>query len=63
MTLPWTAALAGLAALLTLVFGWLGARPARPFSAPRLTPWRFLMVLAFAMMVAFLVHLVAFFRP
>jgi len=62
MNLPLTASLAGLAAALTVLFGWLGARPARPLSPPRLVPWRFLMALAFTMTVDFLVHLVALVR-
>ena len=62
MNLPLTATLAGLAAALTVAFGWLGARPPRPLSGPRLVPWRFLMALAFTMTVAFLVHLVSLAR-
>jgi hypothetical protein len=57
-----TAALAGLALALTILFGWLGARPARPHAEPRLVPWRFLMLLAFMGMVLTLVHLVALLR-
>ncbi|MEP6968138.1 MAG: hypothetical protein ABI906_08660 [Pseudomonadota bacterium] len=62
MTLTLTAAIAALAAALTVLFGWLGARPARPLAAPRLVPWRLLMVLAFAATVAMLVHAVALVR-
>jgi uncharacterized membrane protein YsdA (DUF1294 family) len=47
---------------LTLVFGWIGARPARPLARPRLIPWRFLMLLAFVGMLATLVHVVALWR-
>ncbi|MBA3811721.1 MAG: hypothetical protein H0X27_08810 [Caulobacteraceae bacterium] len=62
MTLTLTVALAGLAAALTVLFGWLGARPARPLAAPRLVPWRLLMIVAFAGAVAMLVHAVNLFR-
>jgi hypothetical protein len=58
MTVPVTAALAGLCLALAVLFGWRGARAARPHAEPRLVPWRFLMLLAFTGMVAFLVHLV-----
>jgi uncharacterized membrane protein YsdA (DUF1294 family) len=47
---------------LTVLFGWLGARPARLFARPRLVPWRFLMLLAFTMVIATLVHAVALLR-
>jgi hypothetical protein len=62
MSLPLTAVLAGLALILTLVFGWLGARPARPLAAPRLIPWRVLMATAFALAAALGVHIVALVR-
>jgi hypothetical protein len=51
-----TVTLAVLTLGLTVVFGVLGARPARPLSGPRLIPWRFMMLVAFALMVAALVH-------
>ena len=47
--------------LLTVAFGWMGARTARP-GRVRLTPWRFMMVLAFTATVAVAVHLVTLFR-
>lgn len=62
MTVPVTAALAGLFLLLAVLFGWRGARAARPHTEPRLVPWRFLMLLAFTAMVAMLVHLVSLVR-
>jgi hypothetical protein len=62
MTLPVTAVLAAFCLLLAVLFGWLGARPARPHRAPRLVPWRFLMLLAFTGMIALLVHVVALLR-
>jgi hypothetical protein len=58
MTVSVTAALAGVCFLLAVLFGWRGARAARPHAEPRLVPWRFLMLIAFAGMVAMLVHLV-----
>jgi hypothetical protein len=62
MTATVTAALAGLFLLLTVLFGWRGARAARPHTEPRLVPWRFLMLLTFTGMVAMLVHLVNLIR-
>jgi hypothetical protein len=58
MDLPVTAALSLTALALTVLFGWLGARPAKPLSEPRLAPWRVLMVAAFLGTVMLLVHLV-----
>ena len=58
MTVPVTAALAALCLALAVLFGWRGARAARPHAEPRLVPWRFLMLVAFTGMVAMLVHLV-----
>ena len=62
MTFPVTAALAAAFLVLTALFGWRGARTARPHQPPRLIPWRFLMLLAFTAMVAMLVHLVTLVR-
>ncbi len=61
MTFPITAALAGGCLLLTLLFGWQGARPPKP-GRVRLAPWRFMMVLAFTATIAFAVHLVTLAR-
>ena len=58
MTVSVTAVLAGVCLVLAVLFGWRGARTARPHADPRLVPWRFLMLLAFTGMVAMLVHLV-----
>ena len=58
MTVPVTAGLAVLFLALTVLAGWRGARSARPLSAPRLVPWRFVMLLTFTGMVAMMVHLV-----
>ena len=54
--------LAGVSLGLAALFGAIGARPSRPLSRPRLIPWRFLMLLAFALMVAALVHVVGLVR-
>jgi hypothetical protein len=53
-----TIAAAALAAALAALFGWLGARKPDPGSGPRLIPWRLLMLLAAALAVMLLVHLV-----
>jgi hypothetical protein len=58
MELPLTLATAcGLLAL-ALFAGWRGARPPNPHRGPRLVPWRFLMLLAAAGLLAMLVHAV-----
>ena len=62
MSLPVTADLDGFCLALTILCGWFGARPARPHRAPRLVPWRFLMLLSFTGMVALLVHVVSLLR-
>ncbi len=62
MNLTVTLGLAAGFLTLTLVFGWMGARPAKPLARPRLVPWRFLMLLAFVGTLATLVHVVALVR-
>jgi hypothetical protein len=62
MTVSVTAVLAGFCLALAILFGWRGARAARPHAEPRLVPWRFLMLVAFTGMVAMLVHLVNLIR-
>lgn len=57
LTLPVTLALLALGLGLTLVFGWLGARPPDLKRGPRLLPYRFLMLLAAAWSLLMLVHL------
>jgi hypothetical protein len=58
MGLPLTLALAvGLAAL-TVLAGWLGARPPDLRRGPRLVPWRFLMALSALGALVLVVHLV-----
>ena len=62
MTIPVTAALAAAFMALTVFCGWRGARASRPLAAPRLIPWRFLMLIAFTGVVAMLVHVVSLVR-
>jgi hypothetical protein len=62
MGLAVTIGLAVLGAAIGLACGWMGARPVKLMSAPRLVPWRILMMFAFAFVVACLVHLVGFFH-
>jgi hypothetical protein len=62
MNLPVTVVLAGASLALAVFCGVIGARPSRPHRAPRLAPWRLLMLLAFAVMVAALVHVVTLVR-
>lgn len=52
--------LAATAAFLALaVFaGWRGAQPPNPHRGPRMTPWRFIMLLATAGAILMLVHVV-----
>jgi hypothetical protein len=59
VSLAWTAVLAGIAAAIAVFSGWMGARPARALSAPRLVPWRLVMLLAFAVAVIALGHAVS----
>lgn len=56
MTITLGAAVA--AAVLAVLFGWLGARPPDLQRGPRLLPYRFLMLLCAAVLMMMLVHLV-----
>lgn len=58
MGLTRTLWLLGACAALALLAGWRGARPPNPLRGPRLTPWRFLMMLAACAVLVLLVHLV-----
>jgi hypothetical protein len=58
MDFPMTLALGAAFLATALASGWLGARPPNPHRGPRLVPWRFLMVLAAAGLLAMIVHLV-----
>ncbi|MBS0410994.1 MAG: hypothetical protein JSR86_13840 [Proteobacteria bacterium] len=44
---------------LTALFGWLGARPVKLMSAPRLVPYRILMLFTFALSVVMVAYLLA----
>ena len=57
-----TGSLAAAMLIATLLCGWLGARPVKPMAAPRLVPYRILMLFTFAFMVALLTHLVTLFK-
>ena len=46
------------AALLGVLFGWMGARPPDLHRGPRLLPYRFLMLLCAAAVLLLLVHIV-----
>lgn len=57
MSLGVTLLAAAALALLTVLFGWLGARPPSPHRGPRMAPYRFLMLLCAAGVLMMLVHL------
>lgn len=58
LSLPVTVILFAVSSLLTIVFGFMGARPYdMRKTGPRMVPWRFLMMLAFTMALVMLVHL------
>ena len=44
---------------LTALFGWLGARPVKLMSAPRLVPYRVLMLFTFTLAVVMVAYLLA----
>ncbi len=46
LDLPLNVILLVAGALLTVLFGWLGARPLDVRKGPRMVPWRFLMLLS-----------------
>jgi hypothetical protein len=54
----WTTTLIALAIALalTVLFGWLGARPPNFAKGPRLIPYRFLMLLSGAAVLVLLIH-------
>jgi hypothetical protein len=58
LSLPTTVGLLMLALGLTAFFGWRGARAPDLRKGPRMAPWRFLMLLAAALAVMLMVHLV-----
>lgn len=62
MTLVPTAILAVIALISTLFCGWRGAIKPKALAAPRMAPWRGLMLLSFLGLLLMLVHLVTLFR-
>jgi hypothetical protein len=62
MTLTVTLAGAAAALALAVLCGWLGARPPDPKRGPRLVPWRMLMLVSAAGVLALLVHAVNLLR-
>ncbi|HEY1414404.1 MAG TPA: hypothetical protein VGF42_00800 [Caulobacteraceae bacterium] len=62
MSLTVTLILAAVSLAAAGLCGWLGARPAKPLSPPRLAPWRLLMLVFFAVGVTALGHLVAIWK-
>ena len=56
--MSWTATIVALAitSILTVLFGWLGARPPNFAKGPRLVPYRFLMLAAGAVVLLLLIH-------
>ena len=58
MDLTITLAAVAVAAGLTVLFGWLGARPPNILKGPRLVPYRFLMLMMGALTMILLVHVV-----
>ena len=62
MGLGLTAALIAAAAAATALLGWLGARPVKLMSAPRLVPYRVLMLFTFTLTVVLVAHLVGIFK-
>jgi len=57
MDLTVTLILLAVAAAVTALSGWRGARAPDPLRGPRMIPWRFLMILAAAMTMLLLIHL------
>jgi hypothetical protein len=47
----------------TALFGWLGARPPRDFTRPRMVPWRLLMLLGAALTALTATHLISLLKP
>lgn len=59
MSLTLTLALLAAAVALAVFAGWRGARPSQPHLGVRMIPWRFVMILAGAVIVVLLVHVAA----
>jgi hypothetical protein len=58
MDMPLTLSLAGGFFALAAFAAWRGARPPNPHRGPRLAPWRFIMLLAAAVLIFLLGHAV-----
>jgi len=59
MSLTLTLALLAGAVALAVFAGWRGARPSQPHLGVRMIPWRFVMILAGAVVLLLLVHVAA----
>ena len=59
MSLTLTLALLAGAVALAVFAGWRGARPSQPHLGVRMVPWRFVMILAGAVVLVLLVHVAA----
>ena len=59
MSLTVTLVLLAAAIALAVFAGWRGARPSQPHLGIRMVPWRFIMILAAAVVVVLVVHLAA----
>ena len=59
MDLTLTLVLAAAVLALGVAAGWRGARPPDPRRGPRLTPWRFIMVLSGAVFLYLAAHLLS----
>ncbi len=62
MPAQWAGAVLVLCLAATALFGWLGARPARPMRLPSLVPYRVLMLFSFAGAVALATYLFSLLR-
>ena len=59
MTLTTTLILLAAALVVTVFAGWRGARPPDLMKGPRMTPWRFIMLLGAMMVFLLAIHLAA----
>jgi len=57
-----TSIVAGVALMAVVFCGWRGSKPAPLMGAPRMVPWRFLMLAAAVVVLVALVHIVALIR-
>lgn len=59
MSLTLTLTLLAAAIALAVFAGWRGSRPSQPHLGVRMIPWRFVMILAGAVILLLLVHVAA----